>query len=294
MAVFDSVNNCMCNALAACVLYPCTNCDKDAIPHVYTDDGGSLYGASTEKPSTCSAEKSEIVTSAYTETTPLLLPAHVRNIVDAKPTADAPRPGTLAAAAAAFVRVLSQPAPLAHDGAPIDIFAPDPRSLTYETYVASLRHMGARMRLRAELSAQLRAALEPPSSPEPGQDTTFVAGGELYTRSSWGEAVAVAVLKALEVVLEKGHDALAPDGVLMQANNKAQEVADEVFHFAKEHPIVTGIIVTVVTLGVLALLSEWVLVWLGFEELGIVEGESQVWRRERISCESLLILGVRG
>ena len=41
----------------------------------------------------------------------------------------------------------------------------------------------------------------------------------------------------------------------------------------KEHSVATGVFCTVVALGVLVVLVPEVVAWLGFEEVGILEGE---------------------
>ena len=44
--------------------------------------------------------------------------------------------------------------------------------------------------------------------------------------------------------------------------------------FVEEHPVWTGVILTVVALGILWLIVPYILSALGFGEIGIVEGES--------------------
>ena len=43
--------------------------------------------------------------------------------------------------------------------------------------------------------------------------------------------------------------------------------------FAAEHPLATEVLITVIALGILVELAPYVLGWLGFAELGPVEGE---------------------
>lgn len=57
------------------------------------------------------------------------------------------------------------------------------------------------------------------------------------------------------------------------AYEKAVEAAECFEGFVKEHPVAVEVFCTVVALGVLALLVPEVLAWLGFEEVGILEGE---------------------
>ena len=54
---------------------------------------------------------------------------------------------------------------------------------------------------------------------------------------------------------------------------KAVEAAECFEGFVKEHPLAVGVFCTVVALGVLVVLVPEVVAWLGFEEVGILEGE---------------------
>jgi hypothetical protein len=82
----------------------------------------------------------------------------------------------------------------------------------------------------------------------------------------WKENVAKWVLEKLTRALEEGHEKLGP--AVRDAYHKAVEVAMTVEGFVVEHPVFC----TVVALGVLALMSPWLLPLLGFAEEGIIEG----------------------
>jgi hypothetical protein len=83
--------------------------------------------------------------------------------------------------------------------------------------------------------------------------------------SGWRENIAQWVLEKLSRALEEGHE-LGP--AVRDAYNKAVEIAMHVEGFVVEHPVFC----TVVALGVLTLMSPWMLSLLGFAEEGIMEG----------------------
>ncbi|KAH9205772.1 hypothetical protein DL95DRAFT_397352 [Leptodontidium sp. 2 PMI_412] len=56
---------------------------------------------------------------------------------------------------------------------------------------------------------------------------------------------------------------------MKEAFDRASGVAEE---FAREHPVLVGVMVTLVALGILALVMPWVIEALGFGALGPVEG----------------------
>ena len=60
---------------------------------------------------------------------------------------------------------------------------------------------------------------------------------------------------------------------MQKAYNKAVDAAECFEGFVKEHPVAVEVFCTVVALGVLAVLVPEALAWLGFEEVGILEGE---------------------
>ena len=62
-----------------------------------------------------------------------------------------------------------------------------------------------------------------------------------------------------------------------------RQVKDFEEWFRDEHPIWTGVILTVVVLGILYLTYPYILAALGFEEIGIVEGVFFYWISETFS-----------
>lgn len=56
---------------------------------------------------------------------------------------------------------------------------------------------------------------------------------------------------------------------MKEAFEKASFAAEE---FTKEHPVIVGVVVTVVAVGILVLLVPWAVEALGFAELGPIEG----------------------
>lgn len=92
--------------------------------------------------------------------------------------------------------------------------------------------------------------------------------------TGWTESLAIAILTKLVQAL----DSAAPIGqALKEAFDRATEEARV---FVTEHPV----LVTVIAIGILALLVPWTLEVLGFAELGIVEGEYLVYFPIRAGC----------
>ena len=56
------------------------------------------------------------------------------------------------------------------------------------------------------------------------------------------------------------------------AFEKACAAAEAFEGFVKEHPVEVGVFVTVLAIGVVGVLAPECLAWLGFEEVGILEG----------------------
>ena len=80
---------------------------------------------------------------------------------------------------------------------------------------------------------------------------------------SWSENLASAVLKCLESALRNN---INLGKTIELALEKAVAAATG---FAKDHPVYF----TLIALGVLVIVAPWVLEWLGFAEIGIIEGE---------------------
>lgn len=89
-----------------------------------------------------------------------------------------------------------------------------------------------------------------------------------FSTTSWSESLAVAILKVLDTALRNG---VVVGSTLKEALEKSLA---EAVDFAKEHPA----FMTLIALGVLVIVAPWVLGWLGFGELGIVEGKCVAFR----------------
>jgi len=88
---------------------------------------------------------------------------------------------------------------------------------------------------------------------------------DIVSVTSWYEDLAKAVLNGIENALKAG----APMGQAMKdAYDKAAQVIEEVFQFAKDHPV----FVSLIALGILVVLAPWAITALGFGELGPIEG----------------------
>ena len=94
-------------------------------------------------------------------------------------------------------------------------------------------------------------------------DIAHQAGG-------WSEWLADKIRKGMEAALMAGKEMSA---VMAAAYAKAREAAKVFEHFVEDHPLATAVFVTVLAIGVLAILSPYILEMLGFAELGPVEGE---------------------
>lgn len=93
---------------------------------------------------------------------------------------------------------------------------------------------------------------------------------DVVRETGWYESLAAAVLNGLENALK----AAAPMGEAMKdAYEKAEQVAMDVWGFAKEHPVFCA----VVALGILVILAPWAVGVLGFGELGPIEGTFAAW-----------------
>lgn len=90
----------------------------------------------------------------------------------------------------------------------------------------------------------------------------------------WTENIAKGILAGLQRVIQQGSAAIGPS--LKEAVDVSTSAALNVFEFARDHPIVTGVFVTM--LGVLYLFTPWVLEALGFGIEGPLEGEKLHYR----------------
>ncbi|KAI9867917.1 MAG: hypothetical protein M1813_007739 [Trichoglossum hirsutum] len=87
----------------------------------------------------------------------------------------------------------------------------------------------------------------------------------------WTENIAKGTLYGLEKIIKTG---ASVGQAMKEAIKKATSAAVE---FAREHPVYA----TLIALGVLALLMPWAIEWLGFSELGPVEGTFAAWWQAR-------------
>ena len=86
----------------------------------------------------------------------------------------------------------------------------------------------------------------------------------------WYDGLAAAVLAALENAIRLGKE-MGP--AMKSAYEKAAAEVSKVEEWAAEHPEMTAVLVTLVALGVLAIMMPYLMAWLGFAEAGIVEGK---------------------
>ncbi|WQF88236.1 Putative interferon alpha-inducible protein IFI6/IFI27 [Colletotrichum destructivum] len=85
----------------------------------------------------------------------------------------------------------------------------------------------------------------------------------IVTVNSWTEELAEYILRGIEYLVQH-RDTIGQ--VVRDAVDEAIEAAESVFQFAKDHPV----FVTIIAIGILVLISPWVLEALGFSELGPV------------------------
>ncbi len=97
----------------------------------------------------------------------------------------------------------------------------------------------------------------------------------VHQAGGWSEYLAAKILSGLEQVLKAGSQI---NGALKEAFDKACEAAKAIEGFAVEHPVATAVFCTVISMGVLVILAPYVLealgFWVGFGELGPIEGKS--------------------
>lgn len=105
------------------------------------------------------------------------------------------------------------------------------------------------------------------SAEKPGRDLHRELEDVIST-SSFTESIAIRIIHTLEDAVEKGTPAA------MAFKDSLDRARSEATIFACDHPV----FVTIIVLGVLCLLAPNPLEWLGFAELGPVEGE---WRISR-------------
>ena len=86
----------------------------------------------------------------------------------------------------------------------------------------------------------------------------------------WYDGLAAAILAALETAIKLGEE-MGP--AVKAAYEKAVAAVNNVKEWAEAHPEMTEVIITLIALGVLALMMPWLMGYLGFAEEGIIEGK---------------------
>jgi len=110
------------------------------------------------------------------------------------------------------------------------------------------------------------------STEKRGYDLERLLQGEVHT-CGWYESLAKRILDGIVAALNASS---TMGGAMKEAFDKASAKVEE---FMKEHPILTAVAVTVVAMGILALLTPWAISALGFGELGPIEGSfAALWQ----------------
>ncbi|KAL9101503.1 MAG: hypothetical protein Q9187_009242, partial [Circinaria calcarea] len=114
------------------------------------------------------------------------------------------------------------------------------------------------------------------SAPKPGPTIDASLHSIIHTQcpstaswDTWYASVAKALFYRIEALLREGATRLS--GAMAAAFQKASDAVDATGEFAKEHPLWTAAVVAIVVLGILVLLSPYLLEALGFAELGPTE-----------------------
>jgi len=84
------------------------------------------------------------------------------------------------------------------------------------------------------------------------------------------DGLAAAILAGLEKAIKLGEE-MGP--AVKAAYEKAVAAVNEVNEWAEAHPEMAAVIITLIALGVLALMIPWLMAYLGFAEEGIIEGK---------------------
>ena len=125
-----------------------------------------------------------------------------------------------------------------------------------------------RLQRSDEAASSIVSAMLNADKPGPSLDATIrslvsQAGG-------WSEYLATKILEALETVLKAGTEM---NPAMQEAYDKACDAAKVIEGFAADHPVATAVFCTIIALGVLVVLAPYVLEFLGFSELGPIEGK---------------------
>lgn len=102
---------------------------------------------------------------------------------------------------------------------------------------------------------------------KPGKDLRTKLDAKMRTYG-WRESLAKRVLQGLINAIETG---AMMSQAMKDAYHKASKIATDL---AKEHPVLTAAMITVIAIGVLVLLAPYIVEALGFSELGPIEGNS--------------------
>lgn len=86
----------------------------------------------------------------------------------------------------------------------------------------------------------------------------------------WYDGLANAILAALENAIKLGEEM---GSAMKAAYEKAVAAVNKVKEWAEAHPEMAAVIITLIALGVLALMIPWLMAYLGFAEEGIIEGK---------------------
>ena len=120
-----------------------------------------------------------------------------------------------------------------------------------------------------EAAESIVAAMMDADKAGPSLDATIQS--IVHQAGGWSEYLAAKALAALEAVLKAGRPLSA---AMQDAYDKAYAAFKATEGFAADHPIATEVLITVIALGILVELAPYVLGWLGFAELGPIEGKS--------------------
>jgi hypothetical protein len=101
--------------------------------------------------------------------------------------------------------------------------------------------------------------------------TVDACGRSALHADGWYDGLVAAVLEGLKRAIELGEE-MGP--VMNEAHDKAVAAVNKVKEWAEDNPEMAGVIITLIALGVIALLVPWMLTVLGFTESGILEGKS--------------------
>ncbi|MCJ1436313.1 hypothetical protein MMC27_005691 [Xylographa pallens] len=128
-----------------------------------------------------------------------------------------------------------------------------------------------------EASTQIATAILNATNQGPSLDSQIK--NIVHQAGGWRESLAKSILSAFEQALHKVielKEALSPiiQDALAKVIEAGRQSKDFAVWFKDKHPVWTGVILTVVALGILWLTFPYILSALGFEEIGIVEGES--------------------